>query len=51
MNNENLKCYWCWWARINKENKLICENHTPNFYGKDVTNKDSCYLFINVNEL
>lgn len=51
MNKQELKCCWCWWARINENNRLICSNHTPDCYNKDVTEKDACFFFININTL
>ena len=51
MNKKDLKCYWCWWAKTNDKNRLICNNHTPDKYNKDVTEKDACFLFVNINDL
>lgn len=48
---EERYCKWCWWAKLNEDNRLICSNHTPDKYGKDVTENPCCYLFCNVNEL
>lgn len=52
MVEDETKCCWCWWAKENKEKRLICDNHSPDCYNKDVTdNANVCCRFININEL
>lgn len=51
MDKQELKCCWCWWARINKDVELICTNHSQTRYGTKVTDDESCYLFVDVNKL
>lgn len=51
MEDEKDKCCWCWWSRLNADNKLICTNVTSRNYQQEVPEDYSCYLIVNIDSV